>query len=153
MKMNSLLYNLIISKRIYIILGLLFIFGLIVINYNSESFVTNENAIKTSADTANTFSENNNYSLENKLKKTLCKVDGVGDVDVFINYKRNKDATQNNIIFKSSDLKADNNAEVEGIIVVAQGGGDAGIVSIIRNSVSEAFGLPLHKVIVLKMVE
>ena len=151
MKINDFLYNLIISKRVYIILGLLFIFGILIINYNQESLVSNEHTVKTSADTVNTFTENN--SLEYKLKKILSKVEGVGEVDVFINYKVNNELTNNNILFKSDKLKEDNSGVVEGIIVVAQGGGDTLVVSLIRNSVSESFGIPLHKVIVLKMSE
>lgn len=151
MKINDFLYNLIISKRVYIILGLLFIFGILIINYNQESLVANEYTVKTSADTVNTFTENN--TLEYKLKKILSKVEGVGEVDVFINYKVNNELASNNMLFKSDKLKENNSGVVEGIIVVAQGGGDTLVVSLIRNSVSESFGIPLHKVIVLKMSE
>lgn len=154
MKMNSFLYDLIVSRKVYIILGLFFILGVLIINYSQDGVNINieEKAVKTSADTVDTFSENT-QSLEYKLKRILTQVDGVGDVDVFINYNRNKESVSSSILFNNNNSKMDDVSIVEGIIVVAQGGDDAQIISLIRNSVSESFGIPLHKVIVLKMSE
>ena len=150
--MNNFLYDLILSKKVYVILGLVFVCGIFMINYSNERFLTNEKSIKTSAVTTQTFTESN-QTTEYKLRKILAKVDGVGAVDVFINYRENAETISSSMLLNNRERKNSDNHMVEGIIIVAQGGGDAQIISLIRNSVSESFGIPLHKVVVLKMSE
>ena len=122
------------------------------INYNGEKTVKTEKAVKTSAEVSQTYTQAN-QSTEDKLKKILSKVDGVGEVDVFINYKDNSETSDSSVLFNERQKNNYDKNKVEGIIIVAQGGGDAKIISMIRNSVSESFGIPIHKVVVLKMSE
>lgn len=150
--MNNFLYDLILSKKIYIILALTFLCGILMINYNNDRFIAKEKTVKTNANTSQVFNESN-QTLEYKLRRILGKVDGVGEVDVFINYKDNTETIGSNVMLNNQERKKSDKKMVEGIIIVAQGGGDAQIISLIRNSVSESFGIPLHKVVVLKMSE
>lgn len=150
--MNNFLYDLILSKKIYIILVLTFLCGILMINYNNDRFIAKEKTVKTNANTSQVFNESN-QTLEYKLRRILGKVDGVGEVDVFINYKDNTETIGSNVMLNNQERKKSDKKMVEGIIIVAQGGGDAQIISLIRNSVSESFGIPLHKVVVLKMSE
>ena len=150
--MNNFLYDLILSKKIYIILALTFLCGILMINYNNDRFIAKEKTVKTNANTSQVFNESN-QTLEYKLRRILGKVDGVGEVDVFINYKGNTETIGSNVMLNNQERKKSDKKMVEGIIIVAQGGGDAQIISLIRNSVSESFGIPLHKVVVLKMSE
>ena len=122
------------------------------INYNNDRFIAKEKTVKTNANTSQVFNESN-QTLEYKLRRILGKVDGVGEVDVFINYKGNTETIGSNVMLNNQERKKSDKKMVEGIIIVAQGGGDAQIISLIRNSVSESFGIPLHKVVVLKMSE
>lgn len=150
--MNNFLYDLILSKKIYIILVLTFLCGILMINYNNDRFIAKEKTVKTNANTSQVFNESNK-TLEYKLRRILGKVEGVGEVDVFINYKDNTETIGSNVMLNNQERKKSDKKMVEGIIIVAQGGGDAQIISLIRNSVSESFGIPLHKVVVLKMSE
>ena len=89
-----------------------------------------------------------------KSRNILEKVEGVGDVDVFISYKNKDDGLKHSTIFsKENDDNNYSSSEIISYIIVARGGGKAEIVSMIRNSISEALDIPLHKVIVLKMDE
>ena len=94
-----------------------------------------------------------NESLEDKLCNILTKVEGVGDVEVFVNYstKNDKNNNKTNIIYSSDNYNSQLSQSIEGVIIVAQGGGDVNTSSMLRNSISEIMGVPLHKVIVLKM--
>ncbi|MBO7288801.1 MAG: hypothetical protein J6V03_02255 [Clostridia bacterium] len=143
--------RLIISKKIYIILIFFAIVGVILLSFKSEIDVVNNSAIKQNTFVDDTVKEDN-QNPEQKLKRILARVEGVGEVDVFINFR--KDSISKVSVFSKEDSSnSETKAIVEGVIVVAQGGGNSEIVSVIRNSVSEIFCIPLHKVIVLKMSE
>ena len=149
--LNDFLDRLIISKKIYIILIFFAIVGVILLSFKSEIDVVNNSAIKQNTFVDDTVKEDN-QNPEQKLKRILARVEGVGEVDVFINFR--KDSISKVSVFSKEDSSnSETKAIVEGVIVVAQGGGNSEIVSVIRNSVSEIFCIPLHKVIVLKMSE
>lgn len=151
MNLNDFIYKLIVSKKIYIILIFFAITGVILLTSQSETTVVNNSAEKTKALVDDDYNDEN-QSSEQKLKSILAKVEGVGEVDVFINYR--KDNTNKSAVFFKDEISdSETQSIVEGVIVVARGGGSSEIVSVIRNSVSEIFCIPLHKVIVLKMSE
>lgn len=151
MNLNDFFIKLIISKKIYIILIFFAIIGVILLTFQRDVTVVNN-----SSSNQNTFvneaTSDKTQNSEQKLKSILSRVEGIGEVDVFISYKR--DNTNKNSVFLREDISnSETTSIVEGVIVVAQGGNNSEIVSIIRNSVSEIFCIPLHKVIVLKMSE
>ena len=151
MNLNDFFDKLIINKKIYIILIFFAIVGVILLSFKSEIDVVNNSAIKQNTFVDDTVKEDN-QNPEQKLKRILARVEGVGEVDVFINFR--KDSISKVSVFSKEDSSnSETKAIVEGVIVVAQGGGNSEIVSVIRNSVSEIFCIPLHKVIVLKMSE
>lgn len=126
---------------------------------------------------------------ENKLKKLLEKMEGVGKAEVMITLKSSKeqvilkdmpytqeslnetDSNGGNRISSSSEnsektvlitnqsgetvpyVTKELNASIEGVVVVAQGGGDGNIAASIVNAVEVLFGVPAHKVQVLRMAE
>ena len=152
MNLNEFLNKLIINRKIYIILIIFAIVGIVLLSFEGETDVVNNSIVKPSSFVDDNITKQDNPDLEQKLKKILAKVEGVGEVDVFINFK--KDSVNKLSVFpREESLDSETKLDVEGVIVVAQGGGKSEIVSIIRNSVSETFGIPLHKVIVLKMSE
>ena len=48
-------------------------------------------------------------------------------------------------------MKNENMPEVEGVMIVAQGGGDGVIAANITSAVESLLGVPVHKIKVLKM--
>ena len=151
MNLNDFIYKLIVSKKIYIILIFFAITGVILLTSQSETTVVNNSAAKQKTLVNDDYNDKN-QSSEQKLKSILAKVEGVGEVDVFINYRKDN-TNKSGVFFKDEISDSETQSIVEGVIVVAQGGGSSEIVSVIRNSVSEIFCIPLHKVIVLKMSE
>lgn len=124
---------------------------------------------------------------EDKLKKTLMKVEGIGDVEVMITLKSSKEQVvlkdspyeQENLNETdeaggsriSSSLKNDEKtvlitngsggnvpyvtkeieASVEGVVVIAEGGGNGKIALDILEAVAVLFNVPAHKIKVLPM--
>lgn len=70
--------------------------------------------------------------IEQKLKNILSKVEGVGEVNVMV--KINEDES------------------IEGVIVVAGGGGNGTVSASITSAIEALLGIPAHKIKVLKMV-
>ena len=136
-------------------------------------------------------SENETYTehYENKLKKLLEKMDGIGKVEVMITLKSSKEriVLKDNPYTQESLNEADNEggsrvsssvqsdeetvlisnqtgesvpyvtkeveAQIEGVVVIAQGGGDGQIATDIVKAVEVLFNVPVHKIKVLKMKE
>lgn len=118
--------------------------------------------------------------LEGKLENVLSKVSGVGETRVLITLKSDgqklveKDerisnttggngTTQENTREENTIYQKDENGqetpyvteeiepEVLGVLVVAEGGGDAVIVAQITEAVQALFGIEVHKIKVMKM--
>ncbi len=125
--------------------------------------------------------------LENRLKKILAKVEGIGDVEVMITLKGSKEKiilkdgpyTQESV--KEVDGEGGNRdsssinredttvlvdggdgesmpyviqekePEVEGIVVIAEGGDNVKIITEIMEAAQVLFNVPAHKVKVMKM--
>ena len=117
-------------------------------------------------------------ALESRLEETLSLIDGAGKVHVMITMKdtgekvvekdvtRQTDAdaggTQNTDLSQSSVYERDGNAEtpyiskeltpqVEGVLVVAEGGGNSVVKQNILQSVMALFPLEAHKITIVKM--
>ncbi|MDD5937016.1 MAG: stage III sporulation protein AG [Clostridiales bacterium] len=126
---------------------------------------------------------------ENKLKKLLEKMEGVGKVEVVVSLKSSKEQVvlKDNPYTQESLSETDNEGgsrissstqnqektvlvnnktgetipyvikelepSVEGVVVLAQGGGDGNIATRIVNAVGVLFNVPAHKVQVLEMKE
>lgn len=125
--------------------------------------------------------------LEERLKSTLSKVEGVGQIDVMITIKTTSEKivlkenpyTNNTTTETDSEGGSRNSTEIsqsdsavyieesdgsktpyvikeiepkiEGVVVIAQGGDKAAIVSEIMDAVAALFDVPSHKIKVLKM--
>ena len=116
--------------------------------------------------------------LEQKLSAALSKVDGAGAVDVVINYESTSElvpATSEDIQSSSSSeeerysesrtekkdiatssggeavIIREDQPEVRGVIVVAQGAGDIGVRMELLNAVTTLLGVQADKVEILKM--
>ena len=115
-------------------------------------------------------------ALERRLEKTLSLIDGAGRVRVMITLKdtgekvvekdvsRRTDAggTQNTELSQTSVFERDGSREtpyisneltpqVEGVLVVAQGGGNSIVKQNILQSVMALFPLEAHKITIVKM--
>ena len=101
-----------------------------------------------------------------KEKNILSKVKGVGDVEVMIIYAssdekilaKDKDSQGNEkTVSKNESSKNEpyviktKAPDVEGVIVVAQGGGNLNVKNLLIDCISNTINIPVHKVKVLEM--
>lgn len=153
-------------------------------NSNTASITSGTNTSKGSEN--NTTNQYVN-SLEEELRSTLKKVEGIGDVDVMITLKSSKEIvtlkdspyTQDTTnetdgsggsrissnITKSDETVLITNEdgdsipyvikeiepEIEGVVVIAEGGGNLSTVGEIIDAVEVLFDVPTHKIKVMKM--
>ncbi|MBR5474342.1 MAG: hypothetical protein IKU83_02915 [Lachnospiraceae bacterium] len=75
-------------------------------------------------------------NLEGRLKKLLVSTEGVGKAEVMITLKQEEETSM----------------EVEGVVVLCDGGGNAKVKSEIAEAVGALFDVPAHKIKVLKRV-
>lgn len=108
--------------------------------------------------------------LEGKLKDILEKIDGVGEVDVMItlsddgtksldkDIKESTEYTEENTVIYDNDDKtvpyvtSTKRPKVEGVLVVAQGGGNPQTDSDISCAVQALFDVAPHKIKIAKML-
>lgn len=124
---------------------------------------------------------------EEKLKKILKKVEGIGEVEVMITIKASKESVPLKDIPYDEETTNENDSaggkresnsintqeqsvmvttkdgesvpyvvkeiepEIEGVVVIAQGGGNSNINQEIIEAVEVLFGVPVHKIKVMKM--
>ena len=111
--------------------------------------------------------------LEQRIRDVLKKVDGVGEVDVMltlfsssekvlrVDKERSRSATSETDSSGGTRQQADESLrestvlapEISGIVISAQGGGNASVQKEISEAMQALFGLPAHKIKVLKRVE
>jgi stage III sporulation protein AG len=107
--------------------------------------------------------------LESELASLLSQMDGVGQVQVMLtlkdsgadvldkNVKRDGDASETDtVVYSGEDGEAPYVTnrfapDVAGVFIVAEGGGNAVIVSDISEAVMALFGIEAHKIKVVKM--
>lgn len=83
-----------------------------------------------------------NTTINQQLENVLASMEGVGEVKVMITTSEQK-----NSLFASEEEKN----QVSGVVVVAQGAGDATVESRIFNAVKALFGIDAHKISIVKM--
>ena len=115
---------------IWILLGILVLVMVIPVNNTNPEGNTNVSQ------------EASKGELEEKLEHVLAAMEGVGEVKVMITVKES-----------ASDLFSDEKEEGEvlGVVVVAQGAGNATIDSKIMTAVKALFGIEAHKISIVKM--
>lgn len=131
MKIHNSVYKSIINKKIYIYLIITLIIGVLLMCV--PKFDAGKGHVNTKdAYTVPASADNNGVGLS----AILASIEGVGEVEVFLNCKNSDN---------SDDKK------IEGMIIVAEGGGNPEIVSMIQNAIANTYGIPMHKINVLKM--
>ncbi len=91
---------------------------------------------------------------EAALESTLGKIEGVGAVELYFHTDKNEALNPLSDYFSLSQTKVENGTNnIEGILVVAEGGGDP----IIRNTLSKLLAtvlqLPEHRIVIVEMSE
>lgn len=80
--------------------------------------------------------------LEAQLERVLSSMEGVGDVEVMITLE----STQASLFGDDSST-----GKVSGVVVVAQGAGDAVVETRISDAVKALFSVDAHKISIVKM--
>lgn len=168
MKPNEKIKEFINSKKsLPVLIGTLCI-GLLIVLFSNNSLTSRTDANE-EASTKNAPSFSSNHALtidESRLEVILSQISGVGDADVLITYK----STAEDVALKDEDSEGNETTvmhnesssakpyiskklypQIEGVIIVAEGGDNAEMRSIIADAVSAVFEIPIHKVKVLKM--
>lgn len=115
---------------IWVLLGILVLVMLIPVGENTKT----DTGIETEAVSQG--------ELEEKLKKVLSAMEGVGDAEVMITTKESKTD-----LFSESDEEG----EVLGVVVVAEGAGTPKVDAKILDAVEALFGIEVHKISIVKM--
>ena len=112
---------------------------------------------------------NSYYQLQQQLKELLEHMDGVGKTRVMLTFsdegtdQLDKNVTKDGnkkeeitVVYDTGDTRQPyvicrQMPKIEGVVVVAQGGGNAKTVTEISNAVMSLFPVEAHKVVVVKM--
>ncbi len=159
--------NIILDKKVYICIVITFLLGIILMITNKTSDSGIPAVTIPVNDTVKGYETDINIeSSEYKLINILKKVEGVGEVDIIINYISTvqkvplveaSSQDKGKIVNKTDGGKTEpyiiteKNPEIEGVVVVAEGGDDIIISNILKNTVSSYLGVPIHKINILKM--
>lgn len=161
-----------LKKTDYIVIFLIGILILIVMIPVGKKSSTKEGTAESPNGTEQDDVCSNDYEkeLESKLKDILEKIDGVGDVDVMItlsddgtkaldkDVKESTEYTEENTVIYDNDNKtvpyvtSTKRPKVEGVLVVAQGGGNPQTDSDISCAVQALFDVAPHKIKIAKML-
>lgn len=89
------------------------------------------------------------------LKKVLQKIDGVGDVELFIySGKTSETESKNNLPnFTLFNEQTSKESEIQSILVVAAGADNIQIQNKLKQYLSSVFILPQHRIVVVPMDE
>lgn len=118
------------KKKILILL----IVGLVIVafSYPMNRFAkTSSNIVEETLDEKETYEKN----LEARLANTLSRANGIGKVKVMVTLKNESN---------------EETSQIEGIVVIAQGADENRVKTEIYETVQALFGVPLHKIKVLK---
>ena len=114
-------------------------------------------------------SQSYTQQMERRLENVLKKVEGVGNVDVMITYKstsekvvekdagRSDTTTEETTVYndtqdgaKSPYVRMERMPEVEGVVLIAEGGNNAVVVKNITEAVQALFDVDTHKIKIMK---
>jgi len=89
------------------------------------------------------------------LKEVLQKIDGVGDVELFIySGKTSESESKNNLPnFSLFGEQTSKESEIQSILVVAAGANNVQVQNNLRKYLSSVFILPQHRIVVVPMDE
>lgn len=165
MNIKNYINKLLSSGRIFLILAVSLCVGVLLIVLPKQNKVINRNET-VEHQSSDTKIVNDYTDYERELKRILSKVKGVGEVDVMIKYS----STERRVLEKDIDthgnektvLKSETSKSepfvvatefptVDGIIIVAKGGGSASVKTSITDCVAGTMGVPAYKVKVLEM--
>jgi stage III sporulation protein AG len=113
---------------------------------NGVPFFQGANATPTPEEEATEFQD---------LKKVLQKIDGVGDVELFIySGKTSETESKNNLPnFTLFNEQTSKEREIQSILVVAAGADNIQIQNKLKQYLSSVFILPQHRIVVVPMDE
>jgi len=108
--------------------------------------------------------------MEQRLEEILSQVEGVGKVRVMLTFEGSgqkivekdrsysEDSSQEETVFeelgsneRSPYITSETNPQVEGILVIAQGGGNSRVKQEILEAAQALFGIEPHKIKIMKM--
>ncbi len=117
-------------------LVLVLVAGLILLVVSMPGLWTKKSPVQTETEGSvpKAYKEAAGNSAEERLETILSEVKGAGKVESMI-------------VFRGGDEKG----EIEGILIVAEGAGNAEIVRYISDATEALFGIPKHKIIILPM--
>ena len=167
MQQTSIIKNIILDRKVYVYLFIMLCTGILLMLIKKPASIKQSTDAVPANSPNISYEENINHdSNEYKLINILKKVEGVGNVDIIINYVSTPEkvplvetSSQNHekIVSKTEGSKTEPyivtelNPEIEGVVVVAEGGNNINVSNILKTTVSAYLGVPMHKVNVLKM--
>lgn len=167
-KTINLIKELILSKKIYIYLIITFFLGvlLMISGKRTEVRIKQASTPVLSENYSTEAYSSSEKDIEKELINILKKVEGVGDVDIIINYGSTPEKvplvessaqSAGKIISVTDGSKSEPyilteiSPKIKGVVIVAQGGNDINVSTILKNAVSGYLDIPVHKISVLKM--
>ena len=162
MNLHKIILRFISNKKILVYIIIIFVLGVFLIIIPNKS---DKKVIKNKVDKPDIITHNEtNLCEEDKLEYILNKVEGVGNIEIIINYtffdKNYNKSTVGDFANVSKYITSDstrennfdsNNYNILGVVVAAQGADNESIVSMLRTCISEYLCVPLHKISVLKL--
>lgn len=89
---------------------------------------------------------------EVELEQALMKIEGVGKVAIYYNGNESEKEDPLSNYFSLSKSKVENNSgPIQGILVVAEGGGDPAIQNLLSKTLATVLQLPEHKIVIVEM--
>ncbi len=151
------------EKKIKLVLVAGVLLGMVLIMISNKSSQAPADDTNQTARAENVTS---NESLQERLKILLSKVKGVGEVEVFVTYS----STEEKLALKDKDTNGSEQTvmknssgntepyiyksiypQIEGVIIVAQGGDNDGVKAAISDAIAAVLELPIHRVKILNM--
>ena len=151
------------EKKIKLVLVAGVLLGMVLIMISNKSSQAPTDDTNQTAKAENVTS---NESLQERLKILLSKVKGVGEVEVFVTYS----STEEKLALKDKDTNGSEQTvmknssgntepyiyksiypQIEGVIIVAQGGDNDGVKAAISDAIAAVLELPIHRVKILNM--
>lgn len=87
-----------------------------------------------------------------ELEQALMKIDGVGKVTIYYNAKNATQVDPLSDFFSPSKTKTETGPnDIGGILVVAEGGGDPVIKSLLSKTLATVLQLPEHQIVIVEM--